>query len=208
MCPLQMDKRVLSAVLLTLFILLVFALPAVAQVYNYTATGFRYIGDVFHEKEIDVPGGGINSQVSGKGEVSGSHFVGSSTAAAVYGVQPRTKVHMTANFYGTTAMDAADDEHMRIITEMSLRDAKLQTGVEMDPGESGYIRQSAYSSSSPDGRYLKTSNYFGNTGGTTRRVNEVSGFMTDRMEVVGYAYVYETTRLRSGTERTGFWDIN
>ncbi len=199
-----MKKRVLAVAVLTILVLSLFAAQTIASVHEYTATGFRYIGYVFHEKEINVPDGSISFLVRGKGEVSGNHLV--SASQAVYGGQ--NNVYLSAYFFGTTALDAAPNELMRITSSVELREATLQTGVEMDPGESGYIRQTAASSTGPEGSYLKTSNYFGNTGGTTRRVNEVTGFMTDRMEVVGYAQVWEVTTRRSGTAKTGFWDIN
>ncbi len=202
-----MRKRVLVAAVLTILALLVFAVPTLAFVSDYTAVGFRYIGDVFHEKKVNFPGGTTYFQIRGKGEASGTQSVSYSVTSAVYGGS--TDVYINNNFFATTALDAAPDELMRVLSEIDFTGrATVQTGIEMNPGESGYIRQSAASSVGTDGEYLKISNHFGNTGGTTRRVAEVGRFMTDRMEVVGYAEVWEVTTRQSGTAKAGFWSVN
>ena len=204
-----MSKRVIITIAITTLFLSFLVLPALASDYSSTSVGFRYIGDIFHEKEVKVAGGTIQFQVRGMGEVSGTHSVQTSAAEAVYGLGTQNKTYLSAHMTGTTAMDAPPGEYLRLISEVYLRndDVTLQTGMEMDPGESGYIRQSAASSHGPDGDYFKTTNHFGNTGGTTRRVNEVEGYMSDRMEVVGYAEVWEITERSSGNAKTGFWDM-
>lgn len=201
-----MSKRVAITIVLTLLFLSILVIPALAN-YSSTSVGFRYIGDIFHEKEVKVPGGTIQFQVRGMGEASGTHSV--SASEAVYGSGEQDIIYMSASLTGTTAMDAPPDKYLRMISEMYLRseNVTLQAGVEMNPGESGYIRQSAASSEGPDGDYFKTTNHFGNTGGTTRRVNEVDGYMTDRMEVVGYADVWEITERSSGNAKSGFWSL-
>ncbi len=202
-----MSKRVAVTIVLTILFLSFLVIPALASNYSSTSVGFRYIGDIFHEKEVKVPGGTIQFQVRGMGEASGTHSV--SASEAVYGSGLQDIIYMSASLTGTTAMDAPPDKYLRMISEVYLRNENvtLQAGVEMNPGESGYIRQSAASSDGPAGDYFKTTNHFGNTGGTTRRVNEVEGYMTDRMEVVGYADVWEITERSSGNAKTGFWDM-
>jgi len=202
-----MSKRVVITIVLTILFLSFLVIPALASDYSSTSVGFRYIGDIFHEKEVKVPGGSIQFQVRGMGEASGTHSV--STSEAVYGSELQDIIYMSASFTGTTAMDAPPDKYLRMISEVYLRNENvtLQAGVEMNPGESGYIRQSAASSQGPEGDYFKTSNHFGNTGGTTRRVNDVDGYMTDRMEVVGYADVWEITERSSGNAKSGFWSL-
>jgi len=202
-----MSKRVVITIVLTILFLSFLVIPALASDYSSTSVGFRYIGDIFHEKEVKVPGGSIQFQVRGMGEASGTHSV--STSEAVYGSELQDIIYMSASFTGTTAMDAPPDKYLRMISEVYLRNENvtLQAGVEMNPGESGYIRQSAASSQGPDGDYFKTTNHFGNTGGTTRRVNDVDGYMTDRMEVVGYADVWEITERSSGNAKSGFWSL-
>jgi len=204
-----MDKRIIVTFVLTVLLLSLLVLPALASEYSSTSVGFRYIGDIFHEKEVKVSGGSINFHISGMGEVGGTHTVNTSAAEAVYGPGFQNKLYMTASMTGTTAMDAPPDKYLRLLSSVYLRNdnVTLQTGVEMNPGESGYMRQSAASSHGPDGDYFKTTNHFGNTGGTTRRVNEVEGYMSDRMEVVGYAEVWEITERSSGNAKTGFWDM-
>ncbi len=202
-----MNKRVVITVILVFLFVLVLVVPALAtDEERHTSVGFRFIGDIFHDRTVTVPGGSIQYVVSGMGEVGGSHTVRSSAARAVYG-EERTTIYLSTFMTGTTAIDAPPDKHVRMISEIKLLGGvELLTGVEMDPGESGYIRQSAAASSSQRGNYFKTTNHFGNTGGTTRRVNEVPGYIEDRMEVVGYANVWETTERRVGNERSGFWD--
>ncbi len=201
-----MKQRVLYAVALIILIVVAITAPAFAATSQYTGTGFKYIGDIFHEKEVRIPGGNFNFQISGKGEVSGFHSVRSSTAAAVYGSESLTNGYLFAYFQGTTAMDAAPNEHVRLLSEIDFTNrATLQTGVEMNPGESGYIRQWAASSSGSNGQYVKTNNYFGNTGGITKRNNEVNGFIDDSMRVDGYAEVWEVTEVQSGDAKAGFW---
>ncbi len=197
-----MKKRVLAVAVLTILVLSVFAAPTLASIRNYTAVGFRYIGDVFHEKEVNVPVGSTYFLVTGKGEVGGTQVVLDNVDI------DGTNVYIENYFFGTTALDAAANEHVRIISDIELDQALLQTGVEMDPGESGYIRQSAGYSVGSDGSYLKTRNYFGNTGGITRRIHEVGRYMQDRMEVIGYAEVWEITEVTSGNGKGGFWKGN
>ncbi len=200
-----MKKRVIFAVILTLLILFVFAIPALAAVIKFTGTGFSYVGDVFHQKEVTFDGGSINFQVMGRGEAGGFHQVHTSAADAVYVGQKN--VNLSASFYGTTALDAVEGEYMRILATTDLGNRGLvQTGVEMNPGENGYIRQNVASSVGPDGDYLKVSNNFGNTGGITQRNLEVGEFVNESMSVIGSAEVWESTTVRSGTARTGFWD--
>ncbi len=197
-----MKKRVLAVAVLTIFIISVFAVPTVASIRNYTAVGFRYIGDIFHEKEVNVPAGSTYFLITGKGEVGGTQVVRDNVD--IDGMN----IYIQNHFFGTTALDAAANEHVRIISDIELDQALLQTGVEMDPGESGYIRQFAGYSADSDGSYLKTHNYFGNTGGTTRRIHEVGLYMSDHMEVVGYAEVWEMTSVTSGNGKGGFWKGN
>ncbi len=205
-----MKKRVLIAVALTVLVLMIFAMPALAAIYRSTYVGFSYVGDIFHEKVVTLPRGGSNLfQVTGRGEASGSHSV--SSREAVYGGGGSNSFYLSTRLSGTTALDAAQDEHVRLISEIYMgagQNNYVQTGVEMDPGESGYIRQMATHTTGSHGEYMKVSNHFGNTGGITRRVTEVEGHMSDRMEVIGSAQVWETTRKSSGTARSGFWGSN
>ncbi len=194
-----MKKRVLAVAVLTIIVLSLYAMPAIASVRNYTAVGFRYIGEVFHEKEVSVPGGSTYFQVRGKGEIGGSQVVFDGVGAG------GEHVYIQNHFFGTTALDATEDELVRLLSNIILREAEILTGVEMNPGESGYIRQFASSSMTGDGSHLKTTNIFGNTGGTTRRVKEYGAYMSDEMEVIGYAEVWEITELSTGTTKGGFW---
>lgn len=101
-------------------------------------------------------------------------------------------------------------ENVRIISTLNLSStsptASTNIGVAMDPGQSGYIRESVAAISNSDGSHLRIDSQYGNTGGTTRREMEVKGFMSESLRVEGYAEVWESTEVRSGTARTGFWN--
>ncbi|HED24511.1 MAG TPA: hypothetical protein ENN91_05240 [Firmicutes bacterium] len=99
-------------------------------------------------------------------------------------------------------------KNVRLLSLISLpsHGAKSNVGVEMDPGESGTIQQEVYSASGPEGKYLEINNRFTNTGGVTKRELVVDGFINEKMRVDGYAEVWDSTEVRSGTMKTGFWD--
>ncbi|MFU8795606.1 MAG: hypothetical protein ACNA7Z_09555, partial [Dethiobacteria bacterium] len=205
----SLKRRVLITVTLTLLVLFFLSIPALAAVYRYTGTHFRYIGDIFHEKVVDFDNGRAGFQVSGEGSVSGSHQVTTVRYddAPVDGVY-REAAELALYLYGTTSPNAAADKKLRMISGLQVNiSAKTDvvTGVEMDPGESGYIKQTVSTSSSPDGEYMQVNNNFGNTGGTTVREMEVKGFISDNMRVEGYAEVWETTTVRDGKASAGWW---
>lgn len=196
-----------------MLVIFIFSIPAIAAVYRYSGTYFRYVGDIFHERIIDFDGGSAGFQVSGEGSVSGSQEVTTvryddtytSAGDEVYS----TAAHLTLNLYGTTAANAPADKKLRLISGLDVNIAAktdVVTGVEMDPGESGYIRQTVSTSAGSGGDYLNVTNNFGNTGGTTRRDMEVEGFISDTMTVVGYADVWETTTVRDGDAKSGWWN--
>lgn len=226
-----------SAVVIALIglIFLLSSMPAMAEVYKYTGTSFRHIGFIFHQKEISFSGGEISFLIQGHGMVEGSHDVHIVERRDVEYIKnnnnnnndennnnendndeevvPRVidfqeKLNMSLRFTGTTDPNASEDDKLIMLTSIELYNrAKLNTGVEMDPGETGYIRQDIASNSTPEGDYLKINNRFGNTGGTTKREIEVKGFMNEIMRVDGSAEVWESTRVRNGGARTGFWDV-
>lgn len=211
-----MRKRVVLTVVITLLLLLIFSVPALAAVYQYTFTGFRYIGDIFHQKDVEILDSPDSFRfiIRGEGSVVGNHevHVSTSPAAEVYGSKSFDQVNMSAYFLGTTALDAAVDKKLLLISEIDLTDkhgAVSQTGVEMDPGETGYIKQSVSSNIGNDGKdeHLSMMNVFGNSGGTTKRNLEVDGYISDTMRVDGYAEVYEITEISKGNAKSGWWDI-
>jgi hypothetical protein len=215
-CACWMRKRVVLTVVITLLVLLIFSVPALAAVYQYTFTGFRYIGDIFHQREVEIDGGPDNFRfiIRGEGSVVGTHEVHASTSPAdeVYGPKSFDKVNMSAYFVGTTALNAAVDKKLLLISEIDLykkHRAVSRTGVEMDPGETGYIKQFVSSNIGNGGKdeHLSMMNIFGNSGGTTKRILEVDGFVSDTMRVDGYAEVYETTEISNGKAKSGWWDI-
>ena len=169
-----MKKNVGLTIILTVLLIVGFAVPAMAQIYTTrTMTGFWYSGDVYHEKEYSVPGGWTSFIVEGIGTAQGNQKL-RSTHEIVEGDNdgPDTvgdiKVNMNASYSGTTAQAAPDNRHMRIITTNQAGDHMYNTGVEMDPGETGFINQSAAYNKDEGGEYFKVDNHFGNTGGITK----------------------------------------
>ncbi len=211
-----MNKKVLITAIVTLLIILIFAMPVTAAVsrYRYSSMHFRYIGDIFHERTInfDLHGGSAFFGVYGKGSASGSQYVNEveyqkrNPAAEVYRI---TALTLQAYMTGTTALDAAEDEKLLIMSVIKLpaQGVEMSTGVQMDPGETGFINHDIISSQSSEGKYLKMTNHFGNTGGTTKRLLEIPGYLKDQMRVDGYAEVWDTTEMRDGKHKSGFWDM-
>jgi hypothetical protein len=209
-------KKFLITAIVTLLIILIFAMPAMAAVsrYRYSSMHFRYIGDIIHEKTINfnLHGGSAFFAIYGKGSASGSQYVTEveyqkrNPAAEVYRI---TALTLQAYMTGTTALDAAEDEKLLIMSviELPAQDVEMSTGVQMDPGETGFINHDIISSQSSEGKYLKMTNHFGNTGGTTKRLLEIPGYLKDQMRVDGYAEVWDTTEMIDGKHKSGFWDM-
>ena len=111
-------------------------------------------------------------------------------------------------------------KNVRIISQINTTNtiiqANINVGVEMYPGESGYIEQSVITNARDDGEYLRSTNRIGNTGGVTAKDIEIkanwgisngsaSNIMSEQMRVEGYAELWETTEVRSGNARGGGW---
>jgi hypothetical protein len=222
-CAPGVKKKLFINAIVTILVLLIFAGPALAitpapkddvKKYNYSSMHFRYIGDIFHERTVNfqLHGGSAYFLTEGKGSASGSHYVTDvefekrNPASEVYRI---TALSLQAYMTGTTALDAAEDEKLLIMSVINLpkQDVEMSTGVEMDPGETGFIKHDIMSSQSTYGDYLKMTNHFGNTGGTTKRVLEITGYLKDQMRVDGYAEVWDTTEMSDGKHKSGFWDM-
>ncbi len=273
-----MQKKAIIGIALTLILILALSLPAAADEYKRTSTGFRYIGDIFHQKEIEYHRGSGSFYVRGFGEASGSHDVHSvqyRDGRRRDGTFTRTedKVNISMYMRGRTDPNAAsadilrmeeealaqverdreqaiqalnveraaedmdgatyysrmrslqdyyDDRvqgiidayseakrNVRILSSNSINlprnEATVRVGVDMDPGEEGYIRQSIAAASGSE-EYLRIRSDFENTGGTTKRQLDVDGFISETMRVDGYARVYESSEVREGKAKTGWWD--
>jgi|GEM_PF-797408 len=278
-----MQKKVLIGIALALVIAFAATLPAVGQDYDYkrTSTGFRYIGNIFHEKEVDFDFGKASFFIRGFGEVFGNHDVhavrykdylqidddtnniifGSieekvnislyirgktdpdyatriaqmeqealahiegrrEQAIAELNAKKQATPGMTGeefaaemrsinNYFDNLRIETIDSfseakGNIRILTEHILpnHDTRIRAGIDLDPGEEGFIRQSIASSTGP-GVYLKVRNQIENTGGTTKRSLEIGNFLNERMRVDGYAKVYETSKVTDGKTKTGWWD--
>jgi hypothetical protein len=216
-------KKLFINAIVTILVLLIFAGPALAIMpspkddvnkYRYSSMHFRYIGDIFHERTVnfELHGGSAFFLIEGKGSASGSHYITEveykkrHAAAEVYRI---TALSLQSYMTGTTALDAAEDEKLLIMSVIKLpkQGVEMSTGVEMNPGETGFISHDIISSQSSQGSYLKMTNHFGNTGGTTKRILEIPGYLKDQMRVDGYAEVWDTTEMRDGKHKSGFWDM-
>jgi len=266
-----MQRKVIIGITLILVMILALSLPAAADEYKRTSTGFRYIGEIYHEKSIDYHGGSGSFFVRGFGEASGSHDVHSVSYTNDDIID--NKLNLNMYIRGRTDPAAASDQilrmeeqalaevesereqaiqnlnarrvqedmdgatfqaemrrlqnhydelvngiidayseakrNIRILSSnqinLSRNPATVRVGVDMNPGEEGYIRQSIASVSGSE-EYLKIRSDFENTGGTTKRQLEVDGFINETMRVDGYARVYESSEVREGRTKTGWWD--
>jgi hypothetical protein len=206
-------KKILIAAIVVLFLILNVSVPVFASAYRYTSTHFRYIGEIYHEKTINFEHhvGSAFFWVTGKGSASGSHAVQEvkfdrSPAASVY---RDTAVNIQVYMQGTTALDASNEELLLLMSmiELATQKVKMYTGVQMDPGETGFINQDVVSSVSSEGSYLRMQNHFGNTGGTTKRLLEIPGYIDEQIRVDGYAEVWDFTEMYDGKHKSGFWDM-
>jgi len=293
-----MQRKVIIGIALILVMILALSLPAAADEYKRTSTGFRYIGEIFHEKQINYHHGAGSFYIRGYGEVSGSHDVHTVKYGETQVRRPQndendndeenndenndnndfitvkdSKVNISMYIRGRTDPAAASDQilrmeeqalaevqsereraiqnlnarrvqedmdgatyqaemrrlqdhydelikgiidayseakrNIRILSSNQIKlprnEATVRVGVDMNPGEEGYIRQSIASVSGSE-EYLKIRSDFENTGGTTKRQLEVDGFINETMRVDGYARVYESSEVREGRTKTGWWD--
>jgi len=276
-----MRKKVITGIALTLVIVLALSLSAAGRDYDYkrTSTGFRYIGDIFHEKEVDFDFGGASFHIRGFGEVYGNHDVHAvryrdfsprdsvyepyalteekvnislylrgktdpDYSAAIAQMEAEAIAHIESrreqaiadlnaqkqatpgmtgeefhaemrsihNYFDELLKETIDSyseakRNVRILTEHTLpnHNTRIRAGIDMDPGEEGFIRQSI-ASSKDSGEYLRIRNQIENTGGTTKRSLEIDNFLDERMRVDGYARVHETSEVRDGRTKTGWWD--
>ncbi len=261
-----MSKKLIISIALTATLLLISASHITAADYKHTTTNFRYIGDIFHEKEIDYFGGSGSLYVLGFGQASGSHhahtvqypdgeskvnismYMRGQTDAQYAAIMARREAEILAHVKarreqaiaelnerkkvtpGMTGEQYADElrainnyfdqlvaeiiesyseakKNVRILTStvLSNYNTGVRIGIDMDPGESGFIRQTIASYSGSE-RYLFINNYFENTGGTTKHSMNIDGFINERIHVEGYAKVWNRSTVQEGDAKTGWWD--
>ena len=84
-------------------------------------------------------------------------------------------------------------------------ETSLLSGINMNPGETGYIKQNVYANRDQDGEYLRLNNEVSNTGGVTINDLEIDGYVNESLRVEGSAEVRQSARLDDGGARTGWW---
>lgn len=203
-----MKRNVIAIILFATVFIMIFALPAMATLYRQSDTSFRYIGKILQEREISFDGGLIRFKVSGEGIAYGYHDARESSAERVYDVTPDSKTHLRTAISGFTATDAGVDDLVRLMSGIWLPGAYAINGLEMNPGEEGSMKHESYSSIVPEGKYVDMQSSFKNTGGKTRRELEIDGFLKDKIDVIGYADVWERTVVSDGGKMTGWWDLD
>jgi len=85
-------------------------------------------------------------------------------------------------------------------------ETNLTSGVNMDPGETGYIKQNVAANRDQDGEYMRLRNEVENTGGVTINDLEIGDYLNESLRVEGYAKVRQSATVDSGGARTGWWN--
>lgn len=102
-------------------------------------------------------------------------------------------------------------QDMRIESKVVANDSSVYAGIQMNPGETGYIKKSAASKNVPGvGEYVRVDSHIKNTGGITAKSTDYSTggttFIEENLLVIGYADLWESTRMQKGNVKTGWWD--
>ncbi len=101
-------------------------------------------------------------------------------------------------------------KNMRIESKVIANDSETYAGIEMNPGETGYIKKSVASKKTADGEFLRVNSHIKNTGGITRKSSDYASggttFIEENLLVIGYADLWESTRMQRGNVKTGWWD--
>ncbi len=92
------------------------------------------------------------------------------------------------------------------VLEGTAHETHLTSGVNMDPGETGYIKQNVAANQDQDGEYLRLRNEVENTGGVTVNDLEVGEYLNESLRVEGYAKVRQSATVEAGGARTGWWN--
>ena len=101
-------------------------------------------------------------------------------------------------------------QNMRIESKVVANDSEIYAGIEMNPGETGYIKKNVASTKTSEGEYLRANSHIKNTGGITRKSTDYASggttFIEENVLIIGYADLWESTKMQRGNAKTGFWD--
>ncbi len=168
---------------------------------------FDYSGVIEHEHKFSFGDGWAALFAEGSGELGGTHQAWS-TASKVTSPVKRSTAHSTATYFTRTAANALPSQYMTMISGSGAsNDHNAQSGVRPNPGATGYIRETVSSSSEAGkGTYLEHSSNVGTSSGTTRMEN-ATDVSSSKVNVEGFAEVYESVVIDSGGPKTGWWSL-
>lgn len=163
---------------------------------------FYYSGDVEHEHSYSINRGMAGLIAAGRGTLGGTH--------QGWSVEPRRDSNLTPyassiqNYFASTAQNALPGQYMRIVGGFSIPNShSVQSGVELNPGGSGYVNDTMSVSSG----YFEHSNSTGSSDGKTRVSSSIEDTSSTNVSVEGFSMYYEKTSIDGGGPKTGWWDI-
>ncbi len=168
---------------------------------------FDYAGVIEHEHKFSFTSGMAALFSEGRGELGGTHQAWSTASKTTSPVR-RSTAHSTATYFTRTAANALPGQYMTMISgSRASNDHDAQSGVRPNPGATGYIRETVSSSSEAGkGTYLEHSSNVGTSSGTTRMEN-TTDVSSSKVNVEGYAEVYESVVIDNGGPKTGWWGL-
>ncbi|MBW6464112.1 MAG: hypothetical protein K0B84_08000 [Firmicutes bacterium] len=176
-----------------------------SQVISRYTNSFYYGGNVNHEHQYNFYNGMAGLIAAGRGELGGTH--------EGWSVRPRkgfegySIANNIQNYVASTANNALPGQYMRIVGGFSLRNSHgAQSGVEMAPGATGYVKDTV-SVSRGDGGYFEHSNHSGTDDGRLRVQSSIEDTSSTSVDVVGFSMYHEKTVIDGGGPKTGWWDL-
>lgn len=163
---------------------------------------FSYAGDVEHEHSYSIYRGMAGLVAAGRGTLGGTH--------QGWSVEPRRDSNLTPyassiqSYHASTAQNALPGQYMRIVGGFSIPNShSVQSGVEPNPGGSGYVNDTMSISSG----YFEHSNSTGSSDGKTRVSSSIEDTSSANVTVEGFSMYYEKTSIEGDGPKTGWWDI-
>jgi hypothetical protein len=160
-----------------------------------------YSGVIDHEHKYSLINGVAGMVAAGRGELGGTH------EGATLESSRRNAFYSNAYYQITTAEEALPSEYMRIVSAYSDgTERAARSGVEVNPGGTGSVNESAASSSDSKGTYSTYDSNVETTDGNIVVESAVdSASISINVEGTGFVYFNITTD--GGGQKTGWWDI-